>query len=67
MNTVHLVWQSGWSSWDHAFWQRLVGVFATRELANTFVQTRKTPGSHHVESVEVFEDLKGCRFFNAPK
>lgn len=60
--TVHLVFKSS------EFWGRtLAGVFATRGLAERFVETRKTPASFWVVSHQVFEDLQGCEFFRTPK
>jgi hypothetical protein len=61
MQTVHLVLKSS-GDWG----AKVVGVFATRALADYFVDTRKTPQKFWVESHEVFDNLDGCSFFRVP-
>lgn len=67
MEIVHIVFQSSDIADDIVFGKRLAGVFATRELADRFVQTRKAPTNFWVVSYPVFEDLSGCEFSRTPK
>lgn len=47
-------------TWNDDPTERIVGVFASEQLACEFISTRKKPDRFRIREHEVFENLNGC-------